>query len=88
MENRSMPHVVTDACEKDLLCVDACPTECIHPTKGEAAFDGATQVYINPDECMDCGGCVAVCPKNAIFEESELPADKAGFAAKNAEFFK
>jgi ferredoxin len=83
-----MAHVIVDTCTKDMLCVDVCPSECIHPTKDEAGFDGTTQLYINPDECLDCGACVSVCPTNSIFAADELPDDKKEFTAKNAEFFK
>ena len=82
-----MPHVITDACAKDQLCVDACPTDCIHPKGDEPAFEAETQMYINPEECMDCGACISVCPTNAIFAADELPADKAHFAQKAADFY-
>jgi NAD-dependent dihydropyrimidine dehydrogenase PreA subunit len=83
-----MAHVITDACTKLTLCVDVCPNDCIHPTKTETAFATATQLYIDPAECLDCGACVSVCTANAIFPSEELPDDKKNFAAKNAEFFK
>jgi ferredoxin len=31
------------------------------------------QLYINPDECIDCGACEPECPWQAIFEESAVP---------------
>jgi len=37
-----MAYVITDSCIKDLLCVDACPTDCIHPKKDEPAFEAAS----------------------------------------------
>jgi NAD-dependent dihydropyrimidine dehydrogenase PreA subunit len=46
-----------------------------------------TQVYINPDECIDCGNCATICAQNAIFSLDELPADKADFAEKNRSYF-
>jgi ferredoxin len=82
-----MAFVITDACTKDYICVESCATYAIHPDKGEAAAATATQVYINPDECIDCGSCAANCPADAIFALDELPADKAHFAEKNAAFF-
>jgi NAD-dependent dihydropyrimidine dehydrogenase PreA subunit len=45
-------------------------------------------LFINPDECIDCGNCASLCPQGAIFSGDELPADKADFAEKNAAFFK
>ena len=82
-----MAHIVIDSCVKDLLCLDACPSEAIHPTKDEAGFDAATQVFINPELCMDCGACVATCPSNAIFPADDVPADKADFVQKNTAYF-
>jgi NAD-dependent dihydropyrimidine dehydrogenase PreA subunit len=53
-----MAYGITDSCIKDLLCVDACPTDCIHPKKDEPAFEAATQLYVDPSGCIDCGACV------------------------------
>jgi NAD-dependent dihydropyrimidine dehydrogenase PreA subunit len=82
-----MAYVITDSCIKDNLCADACPGEAIHPGKNEPAYATATQLYINPAECMDCGACVSECPTDSIYSSDELPADKADAAEKNAEFF-
>ena len=30
-----MAYVITDTCTKDELCVEACPTDCIHPKKDD-----------------------------------------------------
>ena len=67
--------------------VDACPVDCIHPTKDEAEFEEVTQLYIDPDECIDCGACVDPCPVYAIFDEADLPAEWEKFTATNAEYF-
>jgi len=82
-----MAHVITDSCIKDLLCVDACPTDCIHPKQDEEKFEQATQLYIDQNECIDCGACMSVCPSNSIFPADELPDDKKDFAEKNAAFY-
>ena len=82
-----MAYVITDSCVKDLLCIDSCPSDAIHPHSDEPAFEAATQMFINPELCMDCGACVSTCPTNSIFPLEELPADKADFAAKNAAHF-
>ena len=50
-----MAYVITDSCLKDELCVDACPVDCIHPKKDEEGFEAAKQLYVNPDDCIDCG---------------------------------
>jgi NAD-dependent dihydropyrimidine dehydrogenase PreA subunit len=53
----------------------------------EAGADTVTQLFINPDECIDCGNCISICPSGAIFPIDELPDDKVGFAEKNAAHF-
>jgi NAD-dependent dihydropyrimidine dehydrogenase PreA subunit len=83
-----MAYVITDACTKDFVCAAECTAVAISPVEGDAKADSVSQLYINPDECLDCGNCVAVCESNAIFALDELPADKADFADKNKAFFK
>ncbi len=82
-----MAYVVTDACIKDFLCVDECSTAAIAPQAADPAAGTVSQVFINPDECIDCGNCASVCENNAIFPVDELPADKAEFADKNRAYF-
>ena len=82
-----MAYVITDSCTKDELCVDACPVNCIHPTKDEPGFEEVAQLYIHPVECIDCGACVPVCPTNSIFVLEELPDDQAQFAEVNSAYF-
>jgi NAD-dependent dihydropyrimidine dehydrogenase PreA subunit len=82
-----MAYVVTDACVKDFVCVADCATAAIAPAQSDAAAATVSQVFINPDECIDCGNCISVCPSNAIFPIDELPADKAAFTEKNAAHF-
>jgi NAD-dependent dihydropyrimidine dehydrogenase PreA subunit len=88
IKETGMAHVIVDTCKKDNLCLDSCPSEAIRPLKDEAEWGSVTQLYINPEECMDCGACVAECPTNSIYPAEELPADKAEFAVKNAAYFK
>jgi NAD-dependent dihydropyrimidine dehydrogenase PreA subunit len=45
-------------------------------------------LFINPDHCIDCGLCVEECPVSAIFAESDLPAEWAAFAEKNAAYYR
>jgi NAD-dependent dihydropyrimidine dehydrogenase PreA subunit len=82
-----MAHVIVDTCRKNYQCIDVCPTDCIHPKKGEAKAEEAAQLYIDPKECRDCGACVMACPTDSIFPLKQLPEDKADFAEKNAAFF-
>ena len=82
-----MPYIIAEPCigVKDTASVDACPVDCIHPRKDEADFESATQLYIDPQECIDCGACVPVCPVQAIFELDDLPEKWAHFTQINAE---
>jgi NAD-dependent dihydropyrimidine dehydrogenase PreA subunit len=82
-----MPYVVTDACIKDFVCVAECSTAAIAPLESDPAAATVSQVYINPDECIDCGNCASLCAQSAIFQVDELPADKAPFAEKNKAYF-
>lgn len=78
-----MAYVIAEPCigTKDKSCIDVCPVDCIHGT------DGDEQLYINPDDCINCGACEAVCPVNAIFEESSLPAEWEPYLEKNRVYF-
>jgi ferredoxin len=82
-----MAYVITDTCTKDELCVQACPVDCIHPKSDEGEFADAPQLFVNPNDCIDCGACVPVCPTNSIFSADDIPAELAGFADKNAAHF-
>jgi NAD-dependent dihydropyrimidine dehydrogenase PreA subunit len=76
-----MTYVIASPCidVKDGACQKACPVECI--------YEGGRMMYIQPDECIDCGVCLAVCPVMAIHADDDLPAAEAAFLAVNAEFF-
>lgn len=77
-----MTYVIAEPCigVKDRSCVDVCPVDCI--------YEGDDQLYIHPDECIDCGACVPECPVTAIFTDAEIPPDWASYIAKNREVFK
>jgi ferredoxin len=83
----NMAYVITDTCTKDEHCIETCPVNCIHPTKDEADFAAAPQLYVNPAECIDCGACVPVCPTGSIMVLDELPEDGKGFIDKNAAYY-
>ena len=80
-----MAYQITETCidVKDKACVDVCPVDCIHPTDGE----GEPMLYIDPDECIDCGACEPECPVEAIFAEEDLPEDQGRFLEINAKYF-
>ncbi len=79
-----MAYVITDECTKDAACVDACPVDCIHPTKDEPDFESVPQLFVDPVACIDCGACVPVCPANAVFLLDDLPAEKQASIEVNA----
>jgi NAD-dependent dihydropyrimidine dehydrogenase PreA subunit len=82
-----MAFVITDACIKDFVCADQCATSAIAPTQAEPAAGTVPHLFINPDECIDCGNCASVCEQHAIFSEYDLPADKTHFAEENRAYF-
>lgn len=82
-----MAYAITDTCIKDSLCVNACPTDCIHPKEDEPGFAEATQMYVDPENCIDCGACVGVCTSDSMFAADQLPEDKQEFLAKNAAYY-
>ncbi|MGA2583159.1 MAG: ferredoxin family protein [Tepidisphaeraceae bacterium] len=73
---------------KDASCVEACPINCIHPTKNEPGYQDSTMLYIDPSECIDCGMCQEACPVNAIYPESDLPQEWSSFIEKNAAYYR
>ena len=83
-----MAYVITDSCIKDSLCVDVCPTDCIHPKQDEPGFEEATQLFVDPAECIDCGACIPACTSDSILAADDLPEDKKLFVETNAAFFK
>lgn len=82
-----MAYVITSLCTKDAECVDACPTDAIHPTPSEADYGNVEQLFIDPDTCIECGACEAVCPSNAIFGPGEVPSEFADAEQKNAAYY-
>lgn len=41
--------------------------------------------YIDPDVCIDCGGCIPVCPVNAIHDTFDMPDEYEPWIAINKE---
>lgn len=75
-----MSHIIAEPCVgcKDTACVDVCPVDCIYG-KNE---DWET-LYIQPEECIDCGLCVDACPVQAIFPMEEVPDKWKEWIGKN-----
>lgn len=80
-----MTYVIAEPCVDvmEQSCLAVCPVDCI---KWEDGVD--RMLYIDPDECIDCGACEPECSVQAIFTEDELPAQWAGYTEVNALWFK
>ena len=60
-----MPYVIQKVCSgNDNACMEVCPYDCIYANKDELSSKPA--LYIDPDECTDCGACALACPESAI----------------------
>ena len=59
-----MTYVIAEPCVdvKDKACIEECPVDCI--------YEGDRMLYIQPDECIDCGACEPVCPDAEIVKET------------------
>ena len=78
-----MTYTITDPCidVKDNSCVEVCPVDCIHGDEEDR------MLFIDPDECIDCGACEPVCPVTAIFAEDDVPDSQAEYTPINALWF-
>jgi NAD-dependent dihydropyrimidine dehydrogenase PreA subunit len=76
-----MAYIIAEPCinVKDRGCVDVCPVDCI--------YEGEGQLYIHPDECIDCGACEPECPVTAIFAEEDVPPQWKQYIALNKDVF-
>ena len=96
-----MSYIIGKPCEAtcDTACVAVCPVDCIH---GPFIVDGQGKevdtmeigpkdmLYINPEECIDCGACLPECPVAAIYEDEEQAIEKDGtdeYVKRNYKFF-
>jgi ferredoxin len=83
-----MAYVIAEPCvgTKDNSCTEVCPVDCIHPTPDEPDYDTVEQLYIDPEECIDCDACVEACPVDAIFAEDQIPDEWTSFVDKNIKY--
>jgi ferredoxin len=92
--------VITEPCIGvcDTACVDICPVDCIHgpmpletirsiPTDERENRLAGVQMFVNPNECIECGQCIAVCPVSAIYAECDVPEQYRHYVELNARFF-
>jgi NAD-dependent dihydropyrimidine dehydrogenase PreA subunit len=80
-----MPFVIAEPCidVKDQACVSVCPVACIH-----FEADKDRKLYIDPQECIDCGACEPVCPVEAIYAEFDLPSRWGKYADIDALWYR
>jgi ferredoxin len=70
-----MAWVITRLCRDcvDQACVEVCPVDCIYVYGGGDREAFPNQLYIDPEECINCGVCEPECPWEAIFEDEQVP---------------
>ena len=96
-----MTYVITQKCVGtcDSACVDVCPCDCIIgpvpldqlravPVNERGARFPGVQMFIDPDECTNCGACVAECPADAIYLDTDVPDAHREDVERNAAFFR
>lgn len=74
-----MAFVVTENCIKCKYteCVENCPVDAFH--------EGPNMLVIDPEKCIECGACSAVCPVQAIKADEDLEPDEEVFIELNAD---
>ena len=82
-----MAFVITRLCRDcvDGACVDVCPTDCIlehRPADRESELP--RQLFIDPDDCIDCRMCEPECPWEAIYPDADVPESFEEDIALNA----
>jgi ferredoxin len=84
LEEDRMTYVIAEPCIDvlDISCVSVCPVDCIHYEEGVDR-----KLFIDPNECIDCGACEPECPVNAIFPEESLPPEWANYTVIDATWY-
>ncbi len=75
-----MTYVIAEPCigVKDRAFVDECPVDCI--------YECEDQLFIHPEECVDCDACLPACPVDAIFPADSVPPEWQEYTAKQAQW--
>jgi ferredoxin len=62
-----MAFVVCEPCQncKYTDCVVVCPCDCF--------YEDEQMLYIDPQDCIDCGACAPECPVSAIYPDVGVP---------------
>lgn len=97
-----MSYIIGNKCVSciDTSCVNVCPVDCINgPIRTDDVGSDVKnmtddekvgkQLYINPNDCINCGACVPECPVDAIYrsEDEAISLGDEISVHKNYEFF-
>ena len=98
-----MSYIIGKPCVSvcDTVCVTVCPVDCINGPIDVEGIGEEVQgmskeelegkmLYINPDECIDCGACLPECPVEAIYDSEEDAITKDGtdeYVKRNYKFY-
>jgi ferredoxin len=84
-------HCTRFLCSKDeQSCLPATTTLILdrgRETPIHSPSEAATQLCVDPDDCIDCGVCVPFCTSDAIHPIDDLTEEVKPFAARNPAFF-
>lgn len=85
-----MAFIIAEPCidAKSGECVQVCPVDCIHPRPDEDGYANVRQLFIDPETCINCAACAAVCPEEAIFPEEDIPEKWREYIEINANYYK
>ena len=95
-----MTYVITSACVDTCAgaCLAVCPVDCIAgpivtqdllatPIAQRGKRFASLQLFIDPDNCTDCGACADECPVGAIYRDDNVPTQYLADVAANEAFF-
>jgi ferredoxin len=97
-----MSYIIGNKCISvcDTACAKVCPVDCINgpidiqgmgleiKSMSKEEIDGK-QLFINPNDCIDCGACVPECPVDAIYSNEKEAIDLGDIESvyKNYNFY-
>ena len=73
------------ACVVSQPCVGCKYTDCVVVCPCECFYADEKQLYIDPEDCIDCEACVSECPVDAIYLDRNIPDQWQSYIELNAE---
>jgi NAD-dependent dihydropyrimidine dehydrogenase PreA subunit len=64
-------------------CVDVMGKSGTEECLVDCTYEGERKLYINPNQCIDCGACESACSQEAIFTDFKAIDGDAEFIADN-----